>query len=435
MSRSPSVQPRVWPYLTVGAVCGLTWATALRGWMEQLAVGSGTGSTFTWLTEALLLLPATLVGLLLGRAAHHRACGTRSRRALIWTPALLATAIADPALFKALITTGEGGGSLIVVITALSGGFTLSRRRWSIVRALTATLAVLGLLLITGIGSMAAPMQTPRGAWVCLLGFSLVLLLSLAAVLPYPPAHPAPGPWAFIGLGGLAGFAWAGALRSVMADLAGIDSVVHAADTFGYVLLPGATAGALLGWAEYLRRTGDHPRRWLLVLAPFTLWAVVLRDLIERPQQGVDVGPLLASVLAVLGAWALSARGPRWTRLVSGVLFAVALWPWIPTTGGAGPDFALTTPHGLWAYLAGAGMLVLLALATTAPLRRPSAQHSRRPAKTNAGLDSAQECPASPGLHSEASAPAAPELVAPRQLGIGTAGSSTRAAWSAGPES
>ena len=309
-----SVGRPAWPYLAVGGVCGLTWAAALRGWMEQLATGSGTESAFTWLTEALLLIPATLVGVLLGRAAHHRACGTTAPRALIWAPALLATAIADPSIFHALITTGEGGGSLMVVITALCGGFTLSRPRWTIVRALTALTAALGLLLVTAIGSMAAPVQTARGAWVCLLGFSLVLLLSLAAVLPYPPAHSPLAPAWYVALGGLTGFAWAAGLRAVMADLAGIDSVVHAADTFGYLLLPATAAGALLGWAEYLRRHGDHPRRVLLALAPLTLWAVLLRDLVVQPDQGVDVAPLLVVLVGGAGAWTISGRGPRWPR-------------------------------------------------------------------------------------------------------------------------
>jgi len=369
VTRAPAVEPRAWPYPAVGAVCGLTWATALRGWMEQLAIGSGTGSSFTWLTDALLVLPATLVGLLLGRAAQHRAYGTRAPRAFIWAPALLTTAIADPSIFPALMTTGEGGGALIVVITALCGGFTLSRRRWTMVRGLIAVIATLGLLLLTAIGSMAVPLQTARGAWVCLLGFSLVLLLSFAAVLPYPPVHaPLSLGW-YVALGGLAGFAWAAALRAVMADLAGTDSVVHAADTFGYLLVPGTVAGALLGWAEYLRRSGDHPRRVLLALAPLTLWAVLLRNLVVRPDQGVDLAPLLVALLAVAGAWAISGRGPRWTRLVSGLVFAVGIFPWIPATGGAGPDFALTNPHGLWVYVAVAGMITLLAVATSAPLR------------------------------------------------------------------
>lgn len=367
---TPSFRRPAWPYLAVGGICGLTWAAALRGWMEQLAIGSGGGSAFTWLTEALLLVPATLVGVLLGRAAHHRARGRPAPRALIWAPALLATAIADPSIFRALITTGEGGGSLIVVTTALCGGFTLSRRRWTVVRALAALTAASGLLLVTAIGSMAAPMQTARGAWVCLLGFSLVLLLSLASVLPYPAVHAPVAPGWYVAFGGLSGLAWAAGLRGFMADIAGNDSVVHATDTFGYLLLPGTVAGALLGWAEYLRRHGDHPRRALLALAPLTLWAVILRDLVVQPEQGVDVAPILVVLVGGAGAWAISGRGPRWTRLAGGLLF-VGIWVWLATIAAARPESALNTPHGLWSYLTVVGMVALLAVAVSAALRAP----------------------------------------------------------------
>ena len=36
MSASPVVVAR---YLTVGGLCGLTWAASLRGWMVQVAQG------------------------------------------------------------------------------------------------------------------------------------------------------------------------------------------------------------------------------------------------------------------------------------------------------------------------------------------------------------------------------------------------------------
>jgi hypothetical protein len=52
MSPRPAVQPRVWPYPSLSTEsAALTRATALRGRTEQLAVGPGTGSTFTWLND------------------------------------------------------------------------------------------------------------------------------------------------------------------------------------------------------------------------------------------------------------------------------------------------------------------------------------------------------------------------------------------------
>jgi hypothetical protein len=54
-------------FIGVGAVLGLTWAAALRGYMMQLA---GPTSTFTFSGTFGIILPAgTLVGGLLGWAA------------------------------------------------------------------------------------------------------------------------------------------------------------------------------------------------------------------------------------------------------------------------------------------------------------------------------------------------------------------------------
>ena len=46
---------RAWPLVVAGAVTGLTWAAALRGWMIQMA---GDPSAFHWYgTFALILAP------------------------------------------------------------------------------------------------------------------------------------------------------------------------------------------------------------------------------------------------------------------------------------------------------------------------------------------------------------------------------------------
>lgn len=131
------------PYLLVGGLCGLTWATALRGWMVELVRAE---SSVSWLTFALLMLPGLVVGMLLGWAAYHRVSGADSPHWLVLSPVALAVAIADPEIFSALIHTGEGGGSLGVVMTALAAGHVLSRHRWSLARVATALLAATGLL-------------------------------------------------------------------------------------------------------------------------------------------------------------------------------------------------------------------------------------------------------------------------------------------------
>ena len=80
---------------------------------------------------------------LLGWAAYHRVSGVDSPGWLVLSPVILTVAIADPNIFSALIHTGEGWGSLGVVMTALAAGDVLSRHRWSLARVAAALLAAL----------------------------------------------------------------------------------------------------------------------------------------------------------------------------------------------------------------------------------------------------------------------------------------------------
>lgn len=365
------------PYLLVGGLCGLTWASGLRGWMAQLVWDD---SSYSWLTIILVLAPGLAIGLLLGWAAFLRATDRPAPRWLVFAPVLFASALFDPEIFRALITNGEGSGALIVVATALSGGFVLSRRGWSLARVAGALVAVLGLLLLGGMGGMAGPLTSARGAWVALYGLSLFALFCLASVLPYALVRPPRGAWSFVALGALCGFAWSAALRSFMAEVAGSDSGVDWVNTFGFILLPGASIGALLGWAELLRRTGGRPHWRLLVLSPFLFAAILVEGLIEDPttmfEGGIGLGTIAIPVLCIIGGHALSGRGPLWSRIPAGVVGAATLVVW-PITGTevGGSSFAITTAHGLWATVFYDGLLVLLALAASIPLREPA----RRP--------------------------------------------------------
>ena len=257
-ARTP-VNPRLTRGAVLGAILGLTWAAALRAWMSQLA---GDATTSTWTTVLLVLLPGAAVGALLGLAGARRSMGLPHRRALVWAPALFATALLDPAIFRLLITTGEGSGALMVVATALTGGVVLSRGRWTVGRVLCAVVWSMGMLLLFFIGTMPAPLSTPLGAWVCLFGASLMAVLSFGAALPHP--HGIRGgdallPW----VGAVTGLAWAAGLRGFMSAVMGDESAVSWIGTFGYVLVPGTAIGALLGWAELERRRG-RPRRFLV---------------------------------------------------------------------------------------------------------------------------------------------------------------------------
>jgi hypothetical protein len=369
-------------YLLLGVLAGLTWAAGFRGWMAELARGEGE-SSYSWLTVVLILMPGAAIGLLLGAAAHARSRGARPPRGLVFAPALFATALLDPEILRALIRNGQGGGALMVVATALAAGYTLSRRRWGVTRAITALVAVAGILLLTMIGTMAGSLGTARGAWVCLYGLVFVLLLCLASVLPYPAVRPSRGAGSWITLGGLIGLAWACALRSFMAQVAGAESGVEWVNTWVFILLPGLLIGCLLGWAEWLRRTG-RPRR-LLALSPFLFAAILVRGLIEDPTgmfaDGIGAGTVAIPALCLIGAHAMSGRGSPWTRVPAGIVGVAALvvWP-ITATAVGGPSFAVATPHGLWATVLYDALLVVLALGTSVPLSRPTST----PAKTGA---------------------------------------------------
>ncbi|HSF98266.1 MAG TPA: hypothetical protein VLA55_06205 [Ornithinibacter sp.] len=371
-ARTP-VNPRLAQGAVLGAVVGLTWAAALRAWMSQLA---GAATTSTWTTVLLVLLPGAAVGALLRLAGARRSMGLRHRRALVWAPVLFATALLDPAIFRLLITTGEGSGALMVVATALTGGVVLSRGRWTFGRILCAVVWSMGMLLLFFIGTMPAPLSTPLGAWVCLFGGSLMAVLSFGAALPHP--HGIRGgdallPW----VGAVTGLAWASGLRGFMSEVIGDESAVSWIGTFGFVLVPGTAIGALLGWAELQRRRG-RPRRFL-VWSPVLFAAVLVPGLADPAtlfEGGVGGGAIGVPLISVIGAYAVAGRR-QVVRRAGAVVFIAALAVWVLTaTTVGGQDFALDTPYGVWTTALYYGLLVTAALATSIPLR---AQPQTRP--------------------------------------------------------
>ncbi len=176
--------PRVGTIL-VGSICGLAWAASLRGWMIQVA---GSDTKFTWTgTFLLILLPGALVGALLGWAEHlRRTEGLRGRRQrwLVVSPLLLAVALFDPSILRALVTTGEGGGALGVVVIGLTGGHALSGRgaRWS--RVVSGSVAVVFIAGCSLVAAQGSPLTTAHGAWVAVQVASLLLVLCLACSIP-----------------------------------------------------------------------------------------------------------------------------------------------------------------------------------------------------------------------------------------------------------
>jgi hypothetical protein len=158
-----------------------------------------------------------------------------------------------------------------------------------------------------------------------------------------------------------------------MAQVAHEDSSVSWSGTFGWILLPGLLIGALLGWAEYIRTTGGRRGwRWL-ALSPLLFTAVLFSnplDMLSIFENGIGGAALGVPLFAMAGGYALSGRGPRWGRIVCGILALAVLPIWALTVESfAGPDLALTTPRGLWVAIYYYSFMALLMLASAIPHR------------------------------------------------------------------
>jgi hypothetical protein len=159
--------------------------------------------------------------------------------------------------------------------------------------------------------------------------------------------------------GAVIGLAWAASLRGFMRELAGPDSTFTFTGTFGVILPSGSAVGALLGLADYQRRAGA-PRR-VLILSPLVLGIVPLVAL------GPDPAPIALAVLAMIGGYAVSGRGPLWARIVAGLagicsVLATFLSP------KPFPDLSITNAHGAWFDTLSGSLYVTLALACAIPM-------------------------------------------------------------------
>jgi hypothetical protein len=189
---------RVTATVALGALCGLAWAASFRAVMSEFA---GYGSTVSWLdTFAAILLPGVIVGGLLGWAHTIRLSG--GRRGWRWlgaAPAVFAIApMLLPGAIVAFVTQGLGGGAVAVALLAIGGGFAVSGRGrlWArIVCGVISALLIVGVTLTTfAIAGPRLAVTEPRGIWVALLAFSLLILLAIASSIPFRPvieAHPA----------------------------------------------------------------------------------------------------------------------------------------------------------------------------------------------------------------------------------------------------
>ncbi|MGH1525968.1 hypothetical protein ACRAWC_18690 [Leifsonia sp. L25] len=84
------------------------------------------------------------------------------------------------------MTTGIGGGTIGVPIAGIAGGYALAgRRRW--LRMITGVLAVLtiGGVVVTVPTIAGESLASPVGAWLATLIGSLMIVLMLAAAIPF----------------------------------------------------------------------------------------------------------------------------------------------------------------------------------------------------------------------------------------------------------
>jgi hypothetical protein len=214
-------------------------------------------------------------------------------------------------------------------------------------------------------------LDTPRGAWHAVLLVALVAVLGL--VLVVVAQGPPRGGWWWVAAGVVGGIAWGAALRGFMATVAGPDSVVTWLGTFGFLLLPCAVVGGLLGYAEHRRRTGRPGRR--LALAPLVL--------------ALDPSALLLVLPAMAGGWALAGRGtPQRRRLAwSAMVVPVATLLVVGAlVGGLG---RLATPAGADAVVLLFSCLAVLVLACSIPFRAVPPRRDEAVRCRGAGLTSA----------------------------------------------
>lgn len=177
--------PTVARHVLVGAGCGLLWSCALRGWMTAIA---GPGSTVTWVgTFGGVLVPATVVGGLIGWAEARRRAGRRPSGWLVASPLLLGLApLAVPGVLESLLATGQGLGALGMVALAMLGGYAMSGRGG---RRRRIAAGVFGFAVVPAVWlapSMTPDLitTTPNGALAAITFTTLFVGLAAACAIP-----------------------------------------------------------------------------------------------------------------------------------------------------------------------------------------------------------------------------------------------------------
>jgi MFS family permease len=171
-------------WVALSALGGLVWGAALRAWMVVLALQIGEQPHFSWHgTFAGILLPAALMGALLGSAACLTASsGVKRWRWVILAPLLLVLGplLLTEGFIPSLLTTGLGSGALFVALIGVLGGYAFSGfgtrwMRWGF-GIITVSLVVAAL-----VAGGADSLPSARDAF-SILYFVLLLAMLIAGV-------------------------------------------------------------------------------------------------------------------------------------------------------------------------------------------------------------------------------------------------------------
>jgi hypothetical protein len=183
-----------------------------------------------------------------------------------------------------------------------------------------------------------------------------------------------PAATAFVLVGAVCGVAWGAGFRAYMSEIVGGASRVDWYGTFVAIIGAGAITGALLGLAEYFRRTGGRRHwRWL-ALAPLTFAVLPMTmpgALVALFTQGLGGGAVAVALAAIAGGFAVSGRGALWGRITCGILALAVIGgivATVPAIGGL--RLALDQPRGAWVAILAVSCLVVLCLASSIPFRR-----------------------------------------------------------------
>jgi hypothetical protein len=171
----------------VGAVCGLAWAAALRAYMAELiGLLSEVDAAATFIG---VLLPGVLIGACLGAASALPDTARARLRWLAASPLLFAIApLTFPGALIALLTTGVGGGASAVAVGGIAGGYALGGRRlWArILCGVVAVASIAGIVAsVPLVGGPRLALTEPRGAWLACLAGALLMVLMVAASVPF----------------------------------------------------------------------------------------------------------------------------------------------------------------------------------------------------------------------------------------------------------